>query len=131
MASIFTTNYSSIITKGLGTPACCSLITAQFGLNCGCFIEIITPPPSGGGAIIHRGITVPLRPNIKQCDRIVLVTIKFSEKSVWRKRFIVDVCHTDRMVKVINIVNATMRNVSIGVNNIKKITHSITTIFDK
>lgn len=131
MASIFTKNYSTIITGGLGAEACCALITAKFGLNCGCFIDIIVPPPSGGGAIVHRGITVPLRSNIKECDRIVLVTVKFSEQKVWRKRFIVDVCHTDRAVKIVNMINITMQNISVGIGKLKKITHTITTIFDK
>lgn len=132
MASLFNNNYSTIITKGLGAPACCALITASFGVNCGCSIEIIVPPPSGGGGPVPiSGFYVPFPKNLEKCDRIVLVTVKITEKMVWRRQYIVDVCNADKMVKAINFANNIKDKLIIGVDQIKHISGRVTAIFTK
>ena len=128
--SLFTHTYSGIITRGLGLPACCGIITASFGLMCGCTIEVIIPPAGGGGgSFVSPSFLVPFPENMKKCDRIILITVKFSEKNTWRKQFMVDVCNADKIVKVINIVNNMKDKISVGIDKIKQITRIVTTKF--
>lgn len=132
MANLFNNNYSTIITSGLGAPACCALITSGFGLNCGCTVEIIVPPPIvGGGGGTVSGFYVPLPQKTQKCDRIVLVTVKFSEQTVWRRQYVVDVCNADKMVKVINFVNSAKTRLVVGVEHIKQFAGNVVAIFNK
>lgn len=132
---LFNNNYSAIITKGLGAAACCSLLIAQFGLNRGCTVEIITPPTNvgggGGGAFASSGFYVPFPTSMKKCDRIVLVTVKISTNLVWRKQFVVDVCNTDKIVGAAEFVNSTSSTLSVGVDKIKQSGRSVIASLNK
>lgn len=133
--AIFTNNYSMLITRGLGGPACCTLLTASFGLVCGCTVQVVEPPTPGGGGgsfAVEPGIYVPWpKANLRDCDRVVVVTVKFSPEKVWRKSYAVDVCNVNRMVKVINIVNAATRRLAVGVENVKHAARRVTALFKR
>lgn len=93
-----------IITGGLGGPACCALITAQFSLVCGCDfrVEVV----GGGGYYPHHVITpyyTPMRaPAQDAC--LVLVDIKLGENH-WRKSYVVDRGRGDTIIKVMSTFN--------------------------
>ena len=133
--SLFTHNYSSIITKGLGNPACCSLIVSSFSLTGFCNIEIIIPeqPIGGGGSggsISSGGFFVPLPTKIYKPTRTVLVTIKFTEQKSWRRKYIVSVDKADILVKVLNFGNTVKSNITVGVEHIKHITKQVVAMFN-
>lgn len=126
--------YGGIITRGLGLPACCGLVTVQFGILCGCTVQVIPPPVGGGGGsyAISPGVYVPW-PKSKQreCDRMVIVTVKFSEEKTWKRSYIVDVCNADRIVRVMNVVNSSLQRLSVGIEGIKRAVRRVTTVFDQ
>ena len=130
--AIYTHNYSAIILKGLGGAACCALLTANFGLNCGCSIEVVIPPPinTGGGGPVG-GFFVPFPKKLEQRTRLVLVTVKFSREMAWRRSYVVDVSRSDMIVKVINIVNSFKDGLSVGVDKIRTAGHTVMAIFNK
>lgn len=133
--ALYTHNYSAIITGGLGGSACCSILSANFGLNCGCTVEVVIPPPpiftggSGGGPV--SGFFVPLPLKMKQQTRMVLVTVKFSQDNAWRRSYVVDVSRADMVVKIINLINTSRDKLSIGINQIKTIGRAVTAIFKR
>lgn len=131
--ALFNNTYSGLITKGLGMPsACCGLITMGFGLF-KCTIEIIIPPPSGGGGggsfAVHPGVYVQWPKKITPKTKMVLVTVKFDEKRVWRHSYTVDGRRADITVKAVNMINKTTDKISVGVDSIKKAARSVTAIF--
>jgi hypothetical protein len=93
-----------IITGGLGGPACCALLTANFSLVCGCVfrVEVV----GGGGYYPHHVITpyyTPMRaPAQDTC--LVLVDVKLGENH-WRKSYVVDKGKGDTIVKIIDTIN--------------------------
>lgn len=131
--SLFTHNYSSIITKGLGSPACCSLIVASFSLTGMCNVEIVVPTPityptaniGGGGG----GFLVPFPKDLQQQTKMVLITVKFTPDKVWRKSYVVDSDKADILVKVMNFGNKAKDNISIGIEHIKTATKRVVAIF--
>lgn len=130
--ALFNNTYSGLVTKGLGMPACCGLITMGFGLF-KCTIEVIIPPPSGGGGggsyAVHPGVYVEWPKKLTPKTKMVLVTVKFSEDKVWRHSYTVDGRKADISVKAVNFLNTTMERISIGVDKIKKAARSVTTLF--
>lgn len=130
---LFNNGYSSIITKGLGGPACCTLIVAQFGLGSVCKVEVIIPPSEAigsGGGIAVRGFHVPFPSPIKQNDRIVLITVKVSDNT-FRKSYVLDVKKADIIVKISNIIDIMREKVNIGVGGINQLKRTVTAFFTK
>jgi hypothetical protein len=102
--SLITNGYGLIITKGLG-GGICTLISAQFGLICGCRVTIVTPPVGGGGGnIMVHGFPLSFPIKTKSCERIVLITVNIKEKQ-FRQQFVMDVCNTDKLVSVVNMIS--------------------------
>lgn len=132
--ALFKNSYSGLITKGLGMPACCGLITMGFGLFF-CKIEVIEPPPeggSGGGSFAtHPGIMVPFRTKIQQKTKNVQITVKFSKKQAWRRSYVVTTRKADIVVKVINIVNAVTSKLTVGIDRVRQATKRVTAVFNK
>lgn len=131
--ALFNNTYSGLITKGLGMPACCGLITMGFGLF-KCTIEIIIPPTPGAGGgggsfAVHPGVYVEWPKKLTPRTRMVLVTVKFSEDKVWRHSYTVDGRRADISVKVVSMLNKTAERISVGVDSIKKAARSVTAIF--
>jgi len=129
--SLFTHNYSSIITKGLGNPACCSLIVSQFSLTGLCSIEIITPPTTVGGGGGGGAFLVPFPQQLNQQTRIVLITIKFPEDKVWRRSYVINVFNANKLVTVMNFGNKVKDSIAIGVEHIKQIGRRVIDVFHK
>lgn len=131
--SLFKNSYSGLITKGLGMPACCGLLTMGFGVFF-CTVEVITPPPPGGGGggsiAIKPGVHVPWRPKqIKGKTKTVQITVKFSKDRAWRRAYIVNNVRADILVKVINVINSTASRFSVGVNRVRQVTKQVTAVF--
>ena len=131
--SLVTKNYGLIITKGLGAPACCTLLTANFGLVCGCSVEIITPPVGGGGGgggyiPVRPGYYIPVDRTWTKDTRIVVVTVKMGENT-WRKHYVVDEPKAQYLVTVANIINNVAGKVRISIEKIKHISKKIIATF--
>lgn len=129
--AIYTTNYSALITKGLGGPACCGIITAQFGINCGCSISVIPVPEGKGGGGPVAGFYVPLPKKLQQRTKMVLVTVKFSPTWTWRRSYVVHTNKADMIVKVINFANNMKDKVAVGVEKIKTAKRTVAARFHK
>lgn len=99
-----------LITNGLCGPACCALLTASFGLVCGCQfrVEVI----GGGGYYPYHVVTpyyTPRRaPPQETC--LVLVDIRLGDNH-WRKSYVVDKGKGDTIVTFINTFNKVKRTV--------------------
>lgn len=128
--SIFTTNYSPLVTCGLGGTACQTLILAKFGLT-GITEVIIVVPPSGGGPVNVGGFYVPLPRKMTQQTRMVLITIKLSEQHVWRRSYVVDVMNADKIVRVMNFVDSIKNKLMIGVEHMKYVGKRVVAVFKK
>ncbi len=129
--ALFNNTYSGLVTKGLGMPACCGLITMGFGLF-KCTIEVIIPPPSGGGGgsyAVHPGVYVEWPKKITPKTKMVLVTVKFDEKRVWRHSYTVDGRRADITVKAVKFLNKTSERIAVGVDYIKKTARRVTAVF--
>jgi hypothetical protein len=126
--------YSGIITKGLGLPACCAMITANFGLVCGCKIQVINPPIdiSGGGGgsyAVAPGIYVPWPKSVQKNTKMVLITVKFNQDKTWRQSYIISTRKADIVVRVIGIVNAMTAKLQVGVRQLKHAARKVTAAF--
>lgn len=88
-----------IITGGLGGPACCSLITAQFSLVCKCAFQVQIV--GGGGYYPYHVITPYYTPQRApaQDTCLVLVDIKLGDNH-WRKSYVVDRGKGDTLIKM-------------------------------
>lgn len=132
---LFTNTYSGLITKGLGMPACCALLTANFGLICGCSIAIIEPPPGGGGGggsyAVEPGIYVPWPKKITPKSKMVLVTVKFSPEKTWRRSYVLPNTQANILVKAFNVVNSATAKMTVGVNQLKLATKRVTALFKR
>ena len=93
-----------IITGGLGGPACCALLTASFGLVCGCSfrVEVV----SGGGYYPHHVVTpyyTPMRsPAQETC--LVMVDVKI-QNFHWKKSYVVDKGKGDTVISIVDKIN--------------------------
>lgn len=126
---LFNNTYSGLITKGLGLPACCGLITMGFGLF-RCTIDVIPIPPTsggggGGGVSIRPGINVPFRQTRIAPDRIIRITVGISDKK-WSRAYTVDRSKAAIVVRVVNVVNSLHDRVSVNVSKLSKIVRKIT-----
>lgn len=129
--ALYNNTYSGIILKGLGGKACCGIITMGFGLF-KCTIEVIIPPQSGGGGgsyAVHPGVYVEWPKKITPKTKMVLVTVKFDEKRVWRHSYTVDGRRADITVKAVKFLNKTSERIAVGVDSIKKTARRVTAVF--
>jgi hypothetical protein len=133
--SLFTTNYSTIITKGLGGNALCSLILAQFSLTGFCSIVVVPPPPNiasgGGGWSPNGGFYVPFPKQLNQQTRMILITVKFSEKHTYRKSYVVGKGSSGIVIRAINFTNSVKDKITIGVDKIQQVGKKVSAIFKK
>jgi hypothetical protein len=132
--ALFTNNYSLLITKGLGGPACCAILTAGFGLVCGCTIQVVEPPDGGGGGgsyAIEPGIYVPWPKKIPAKSKTVFISVKFSETKRWSRSYVLDAVRADMVVRAINVANAATRKLSVGVENVKHAARRVTALFKR
>lgn len=95
---------------------------------------VIIQPPSGvgsggGGIAVHPGVYVQWPKKITPKTKMVVVTVKFSEDTAWRRVYTVDGRRADITVKAVNIINKTVDKISVGVDSIKKAVRSVTAIF--
>lgn len=132
--ALFTNTHSGLITKGLGLPACCGLITMGFGVF-KCTITI--PPPvvgvgGGGGPYPPAAILNPARgtptkgyinyhtprdPRVAN-TRYIQITLKLGDKT-FEKIFTTDDTGAEKVVRVVDVINKAKQRISIVVNNIK------------
>jgi hypothetical protein len=133
--ALFKNSYSGLITKGLGMPACCGMLTMGFGLFV-CKIEVIVPPEGGSGGgggsfAVHPGIYVPWPKKVSAKTKQVQITVKFKERPAWRRAYVIDSAKADIVVKVINIVNAVSSRVTVGVNQMRHAVKRVTAVFTR
>jgi len=103
-----------VITGDCGT-ACCSIITGHFTLGCtpiiskfdlsyGCLpvVPPYVPPVGGGGGPYPVNYHTPQPHFVKQqqCERAVLITVKFTDDLQWKKLYAVDTCNDDKRVNI-------------------------------
>lgn len=130
---LFTNKYSGLITKGLGMPACCGLLTMGFGLF-SCIVIVTEPPDAGGGGgsyAVEPGIYVPWKGKTRQKTKNVQIIVKFSKEHTWRKAYVVSSIRADMIVKAINIVNAATQRLQVGVQHLKHATRRVTAVFGR
>lgn len=120
-------NYGLIITRGLGGPACCAIITAPFGLACGCEVTPVPPGPnSGGGSVVYMTpVAFPLSNRVDTDNKLVIITVKHKENIKWRKQYVVDKKKAAIIVSTINFVNVVKEKTSIFVNNLRQVTATV------
>lgn len=122
--SLFVNNYSALITNGLGGAATQSLITTHFGLNISITIVVKHIQEPGGGSASNGGFYVPLQTGKHKKQKIVTITIIFSEDIKWKKSYLVDITNADKIVQIVNFVNSAKSNLLVGVGH-------VTTVFRK
>lgn len=134
-----------IITGGLCGPACCALITAQFGLVCGCVFVEVAPPGSGGWAQypvtnipgVPKGSPyyTPAPKNYGKEMRYILVTVKWKERE-WKRSYLVSKDVADMLVSVSGVFNkvavkvrglfhATGNNVQVAVSGLHRVVKKV------
>lgn len=105
----------------------CTPITAKFDLNYGCKpSEVPIFPPvglGGGGSRVSSSFLVPFHTKAIQCNRTVMVTVKFTQDKVWRKIYAVDICNDSKLITVEDINNTTNKPI-ISVEHITQSKHS-------
>ena len=90
----------------------------------------VPPAGVGGGSFaVHPGVYVQWPKKLTPKTKMVLVTVKFDEKRVWRHSYTVDGRRADIAVKAVNMINKTTDKISVGVDSIKKAARSVTAIF--
>jgi hypothetical protein len=127
-------------------PICCSIIVGRFGLGCspittkfdiniGCGPIVIPPTPpanggsGGGGSVTHGGFYVPLTQKLKQTNRTVLISIKFTPDISWRKLVAVDMAAPTISVNINNITSGLYTPV-VEINGVASTTISVSTSFN-
>lgn len=120
---------SGIITKGLGLPACCGLLTMGFGVFA-CKIQVLPPisPGIGGGGgsfAVHPEVYRPYSPktspkrSIIRERKTVKVSVKY-RRQVWNASFSVSIDNADIIVKAINVATHAQQKYRILVDAISK-----------
>lgn len=123
-------SYSGLITKGLGLPACCGLITMQFSLF-RCVVEVIPVSGGGGGAIpINTGHYTQ---NVKQLphdtkNRIIKVSLSMKGHT-WRQTFYTSEDRANVIVEVVSIVKRSIARMEASVVNVTKTIQAIVSRF--
>lgn len=131
--SIINNTAGYIITRGLGGPACCTLLTVNFGLACGCSIVIVTPPTGGSGGgggsyAVEPGIYVPWPKDTSPQTRMVLITVKYHDKA-WRRSFIIDKRRADIIIRISNVINRITSRINVGVDHFRKAMKKVIAVF--
>lgn len=129
--AIIGNSYGAIITKGLGFPACCAIITAPFGLSCGCEVTPVPPGPnSGGGSVVYMTpVAFPLSNRVDTSNKLVIITVRHNDKIKWKKQYVVDKKKAAIAVTTINFINVVKEKTSIFVNNVRQVTASVVARF--
>ena len=121
--TIFKHNYSGLITKGLGTAACCGMITMGFGVFV-CEVTVIDPPPvvSGGGGLASKSTSV----NIPH-KRLKQISVHIRYKTTrWDQLYVVTPKTADMVVEIIGQITNLRRIVSVGIDTVKRSIKRIT-----
>lgn len=130
--ALFKHTYSGLITRGLGLPACCGLITMGFHVF-KCTIEVFTPPtPSDGGGgsyAVEPGIYVPWPKKITKKTRMVQITVKYREQHTWRCSYILQGIRASIIVRIVDVVNAASSKLSVGIDKLRHAKKRVTAIF--
>lgn len=129
MASLFTNTYSGLITKGLGLPACCGMITMAFTLFvCTVNVTPVPIPGSGGGGgsyAVFPDIYKPYEGTARKEKRIVTISVKFNDKFTWRRAYTLSMQKATVIVKAIDIVNAVTRRMQVSISGLKRVSRSV------
>ena len=128
--SLFTQNYSPIITNGLGGPACCVLLTASFGLVCGCHIVVVSGAGGGGPyppSAVNPGL-IPADRIWTQGTKIIVVKVNMGEHK-WEKHYVVDDPRAKYVITAVKIINTVLEKVRISVAKIKHISKKVIAVF--
>lgn len=142
--------YSGLITKGLGLPGCCSMLTMNFSLFA-CTIEVIPPEPptikpTGGGPYpgglapgqvqrFYQPVDKPRQPleyltPTPQTTGVISIKVMLKGKTI-EKLYEVPINIASRTVKILNITNKLKYNASVFVKNLKKKAFSVFVKFTK
>ncbi len=132
-----------ILTKGLGASACNSLIYGPFRLKCYVSLPPIIPTTTqgGGGSHVRAGSTAAhiiqiqhdriQRQNAELAEeqdernaklyekRLITLVIGFNQKTI-QKEYIVDKDRANKIVKIISIVNKTMKAISTSISSFRQ-----------
>ena len=126
---MFKHSYSGIITKGLGMPACCGLITMQFSLF-RCTIEVVIPPSAGGGGAIPvnigRNTHAPHQVPHDTKDRIIKISLSMKGKT-WQQTYYTSSDRADVVVKLMSIIKKSMTRIDTVVTNVSKRVRALVT----
>lgn len=130
MPSLFTNTYSGLITKGLGLPACCGMITMAFSLFvCTVNVTPVPPAPGGGGGggsyAVFPDIYKPYEGTARKEKRIVTISVKFNDKFTWRQAYTLSMQKASVVVKAIDIVNAATHKMSVAVTGLKRASRGV------
>lgn len=129
--ALFTHTYSGIITKGLGGPACCGLLTLGFSVF-KCKIDIIPPPFVGGGGgsfPVHEGIYVPWKPKTVRNKGQIQITVKIKEHT-WRRSYNISSKYAHTLIRISNFKDSAKTKIKLAVTNIiKRASIQIKTLF--
>jgi len=126
--TIPTHTYSAIITKGLCFPACCALLTANFGLICGCQIVVVVEEAKGGGPFHIPAYFTPIGQKIDTNTRMVMITVTTREHQ-WKKMYVVDRKKAAILIEIIGFINTIKDKTSIAVHGLKQAVRTVTAWF--
>lgn len=137
----------SIITKGLGGPACCNLITAHFSLAKVCVEVVVTPVGIGGGGgsvpippghsihVLQQPVHlqsptgyVPFKPPVEMQNVHIKVSV---HDNVYEKDYIVPAFIPNAYVTIKNLTNRAIPSMKVIVNNITKVKTKISITITK
>lgn len=122
--SLFTNQYSSLLTNGLGISASCMLTVLPFRLL-GCSLSVGPPPPTppgytgGGGTAITPGYLTRAPDSYLHTSKYVYITIKMRDKT-WKKSYAVGPRSAKTYVQLIQIINRISDKSRINVARIRK-----------
>lgn len=128
--ALFNNTYSGLITKGLGMPACCGLLTMGFTLfKCTINVIPIPPTPGGGGGggsyAIHPNVYQPFNRSRASRRRRLEIVVRVNDQHTWRRSYDVTMQAAGFVVRAMNIVNAATSKLSVTVNGLKRVTRQV------
>lgn len=121
--TLFNNTFSTIITWGLGAPACCTLLTANFGLACGCTI-VVVPGGGGGGQLTVPEFYTPMTPRWTKTTALVIVTVKIRD-NVYRRQYVVDRDKAAILISISNFIDRMKEKAQIGIGKITNATRRV------